>query len=100
MGTVVQPEVKAGDVIFFMDGAHPWKNDHERKSVLYKYAARTATRGGLSYNIAPPEKYWDAEIVTGMSKEQQAVMWGPCSRGKPNGLHLTCTKNGTVQIEE
>ena len=104
MGTVVQPEVKAGDVIFFMDGAqthgtHPWRNDHERKSVLYKYASRTATRGGVADLVAPPESYWDAEVVADMSEEQRVVMWGPFSGGKYNGLHLTCAEDGTVQVE-
>ena len=43
MGAVVQPEIRAGDILFFMDGAQthgtpPWRHEHERRSVLFKYA--------------------------------------------------------------
>jgi len=104
MNTVVQPVAKAGDIFFFMDGSqthgtHPWKNDHERKSVLYKYAARTATRGGLAYGLGQPDKYWNNEITADMSKEEQAVMWGPFSGGHRQGACLTCAKDGTVTVE-
>lgn len=59
MGVIEQP----GDVLFFMDGAQthgtlPWNADHDRRSVLYKYAGRTATRSGRSARLAPPEIYW------------------------------------------
>ena len=82
MGTVSQPEVKAGDVLFFMDGAqthgtHPWTNDHERRSILFNYASRTATRGGPSSEVAAPEVYWDGAIVEDMTAEQRAVVLGP-----------------------
>ena len=51
MGVVEQPEAEAGDVLFFMDGAQThgtlrWNADHERRSILFKYAGRTATRRG------------------------------------------------------
>ena len=50
LGLIVQPEMKAGDVLFFMDGAlthgtQPWRSERQRRSVLFKYAARSAVRG-------------------------------------------------------
>ena len=61
-GAVVQPEIRAGDCFFFMDGAqthgtHPWQNDHERRSVLMKYASRTSIRR---------DAIWSTRIPTGM----------------------------------
>ena len=47
MGLVVHPVMKAGDAVFFMDGAQthgtlPWTADHERRSLLYRYSPRFA----------------------------------------------------------
>jgi ectoine hydroxylase-related dioxygenase (phytanoyl-CoA dioxygenase family) len=102
MGTVIQPEVRAGDVLFFMDGAqthgtHPWQNDHERRSVLFKYAGRTAVRSKLAF--APPDKYWEPEIVEDMTEEELAVMWGPFSGGSRVVPALVCDDDGAVHIE-
>ena len=102
MGTVVQPEIRAGDVLFFMDGAqthgtHPWRNDHERRSVLFKYAGRTAVRGDLGF--APPEKYWEKEIVEDMTPEELAVMWGPFSGDQSVVPALVCAEDGTVRVD-
>ena len=102
MGTVIQPEIRAGDLLFFMDGAqthgtHPWQNEHERRSVLFKYAGRTAIRSNREF--APPEKYWAPEIVEGMTAEERAVMWGPFSGGSRSELALICEEDGTVHIE-
>ena len=102
MGTVIQPEVNAGDVLFFMDGAqthgtHPWQNDHERRSVLFKYAGRTAIR--QDHGFAPPESYWEPEIIGEMTAEQLAVMWGPFSGSSSRLPVLVCDEDGTVHIE-
>ena len=99
MGTVIQPEVRAGDVLFFMDGAqthgtHPWQNDHERRSVP---AGRTAIRANLGF--ASPEIYWEPEIVEGMTAEELAVMWGPFSGGARTVPALICEEDGRVHIE-
>jgi len=82
MDVLVQPEMKAGDVLFFMDGAQthgtmPWQAEHQRRSVLYKYTGRTSTRQGTAEEFAPPELYWDESIIDNMTPEQLAVMWGP-----------------------
>ena len=104
LGTVIQPEIRAGDVLFFMDGAqthgtHPWQNNHERRSVLCKYASRTATRGGPSRDVCPPETFWDGAIVDGMTSEQRAVMFGPCSAPPGDDMYLTVDPDGTVRLE-
>ncbi|MCZ6635067.1 MAG: phytanoyl-CoA dioxygenase family protein [bacterium] len=104
MGTVIQPEAKAGDVLFFMDGAqthgtHPWTNDHERRSILFKFASRTATRGGQSAIVADPEIYWDKAIVDGMTDEQRAVMYGPYSGHGGRVPYLNVENDGTIQAE-
>ena len=102
MGLLVQPEVKAGDVIFFMDsaqshGAMPWKADTPRRSVLYKYAGRSAIRSGREF--ADPEAYWGEDLVAGMTEEQRAVMYGPYSNHGGAVPSLTVDAGGTVRIE-
>jgi hypothetical protein len=101
-GAVLQPEVRAGDILFFMDGAqthgtHPWRNDHDRRSVLFKYASRTSTRVGPSREFYKPEDYWDRSVCEDMTAEQKAVMHGPTSSvgGDPN-LRLVVEENGRV----
>ncbi len=103
-GAVVQPEIRAGDILFFMDGAqthgtHPWRNAHERRSILYKYAGRTATRGGPSSTVCPPEIYWGEELVARMSSEERAVMFGPCSAPGREDMYLLVDEDGTVRLE-
>ena len=104
-GAIVQPEVKAGDVLFFMDGAqthgsHPWRNAHERRSILYKYAGRTATRQGPSREVCAPEVYWGEEWVAGMSAEERAVMFGPCSAPGREDMYLLVGEDGVVRLEK
>ena len=102
MGAVIQPAAQPGDVVFFMDGAQthgtfPWKNDHERRSILYKFASRTAVRGGGS-RVAPPDIYWDGKVVDDMDDEQLAVMWGPGSGVGAPALKVDPT--GAVRLED
>ena len=102
LDVVHQPVLKAGDVIFFMDGAQthgtlPWQGEAPRRSALYKYSSRTATRGGVSIELAEPEVYWDEAIVEGMTPEQRAVMYGPCS-SIAKGLHLQVDADGNVVL--
>lgn len=105
MGAVAEPDLHPGDVLFFMDGAqthgtHPWTADFERRSILIKYASRTATRSGISQPIAPPETYWDDEIVAGMTEEQRAVMYGPYSNTGAHALSLDIGEDGVVYLEK
>ena len=105
MGAVAEPDLHPGDVLFFMDGAqthgtHPWTADFERRSILIKYASRTATRSGISQPIAPPETYWDDEIVAGMTEEQRTVMYGPYSNTGAHALSLDIGEDGVVYLEK
>ena len=105
MGTVIQPGLKAGDVFFFMDGAQghgtfPWQNDHERRSILFKYAGRTSARSGPASELAPPETCWDEATIDGMAEEERAVMWGPYSNHRGELPFLDIDKEGTVRVEQ
>ena len=100
MGLVYQPEMKAGDVLFFAEtmthGTLPWTSDGERRSVLYKYASRAAARA-VGKHFTPQERY--GEWVDQLTPEQQAVLYGP---GVHHGNRLpTLESDGqTVKIPE
>ena len=79
MGLVKHVEMKAGDVLFFMDGGTThgtlaWKSDISRRGILHKYSSRNFNRSGGE--LAHPEKRW-GDLVSGMTDEQMAVMRGP-----------------------
>ena len=102
---VRQAEVRAGDVIFFMDGAQthgtfPWQAAHQRRSVLYKYTTRSSTRSGIAENLAPPETYWDVAVTDGMTDAQKAVMWGPYSNFHHELPYLDVHADGSVESVE
>ena len=104
MGLIKQPVVEAGDVVFFMDsaqahGATPWKLDTTRRSILFKYTARTCVRSGLAREVSPPEIYWDREIVEDMTPEQLSVMYGPYSNHQGRVPFLEVGDDGVVRIE-
>ena len=101
-GTVVQPAMRAGDVLFFMDGAltHgtlPWRGAGERRSILFKYASRCAVRQWPDPAQAEPESFWDPAFVDGMTPEQRAVMHGPNSGRSDLVPALTVDADGTVR---
>ena len=105
MGSVIQPAAEPGDVVFFMDGAQthgtfPWLNDHDRRSILYKYASRTSARSGPASELAPPETYWDDNITEDMTPEQRAVMWGPYSNFREELPLLDVLQSGEVQVSQ
>jgi len=78
MGLVEQVSMKAGDVLFFAEtathGTLPWKANHDRRSILYKYASRAAARA-VGKHFTPEERYGD--WVNELTPEQQAVLYGP-----------------------
>jgi hypothetical protein len=79
MGLVVQPVMKAGDVLFFGDGAtthgaKAWKNPIPRRGLLIKYTSRNFHRSGG--DMVHPENRW-GDLVADMTDEQIAVMRGP-----------------------
>ena len=78
MDLVVQPAMKAGDVLFFAEtathGALPWRADHQRRSVLYKYTSRAAARA-VGKHFSPEKRY--GEWVNELTEAQRAVLYGP-----------------------
>ena len=103
-GTVVQPAMRAGDVLFFMDGAltHgtlPWRGSGQRRSILFKYASRCAVRQWPDPAQAEPESFWDPAMVEGMTPEQRAVMYGPSSGYAGSVPELTVDPDGTVRAD-
>jgi hypothetical protein len=82
MGLVKQPAMPAGSVLFFAEtathGTLPWKGRGQRRSVLYKYAARHVSRAAGPN--AKPEGRW-GEWVCDMTEEERAVMFGPYVHG-------------------
>jgi hypothetical protein len=105
LGVVVQPAMKAGDVLFFMDGAqthgtHPWRSDKPRRSILIKYAAQNAVRGVPDRSLFLPEVWWGEETVEGMSEVERAIMCGPGVHHGGIVKSLTVDEDGTVRIEE
>ena len=82
MGTSLNPQAHPGDVVFFMDGAqthgtYPWTNDHERRSILYKYSP-----GTLSYSkrYVPPGV---EDVLDEFTPEQRAVLEPPYRTNRP-----------------
>ena len=78
MDLIVQPVMDAGDVLFFAEsathGTLPWTGEHERRSVLYKYASRAAARAtGRHFT---PEARW-GNWVRDLTPEEKAVLYGP-----------------------
>ncbi len=103
MGVVEKPNIRAGDVIFFMDGAQThgaraWQAQHQRRAILFKYASRTSTRSGVSRFFLDPDTYWDKNIIDGMTPEQRAVMFGPASAARTEECRLEVDTSGTVSV--
>jgi Phytanoyl-CoA dioxygenase (PhyH) len=99
MGLVVQPVMKAGDVLFFMDGgcthgSLAWKNPIPRRGVLIKYESKNSA---WSRSVADPRERW-GEMVEGMTDAQYAVMGGPERDGGPRNVPRLLVKEGTVEV--
>ena len=78
---VVQPPAKAGDAIFFTEalihGTLPWRADHERKVLLYKY--------GPGHLISAPKGY-DSSAYKGLTERQKRVLLPPGVHDRPEVL--------------
>ncbi len=76
---VVQPEAKAGDVIFFTEalthGTLPWQATHERKVLLYKF--------GPGHLISAPAGYDEADY-TDLTDRQTRIMLPPGVHERPD----------------
>jgi len=99
MGLVVQPAMRAGDVLFFMDGgcthgALAWKNEISRRAVLVKYQSKNSTWSG---GVIDPQERW-GDMVADMSEEQFAVMRGPERDGRQRTIPRLAVRDGQVQV--
>jgi len=100
MGLVTQPVLKAGDVVFFMDGAQShgalaWKNPVPRRGVLIKYSSRNFNRSGGE--MVHPENRW-GDLVEGMSDAQLAVMRGPDRDVFAQNVPRLDVTNGEIEV--
>ena len=100
MGLVKQMVMKAGDVVFFMDGATShgtlaWENPISRRGILIKYASRSFHRNGGEMVL--PENRW-GDLVNGMSDAQLAVMRGPDRDVGVNNVPRLLVENGKVDV--
>lgn len=99
MGLVVQPAMKAGDVLFFMDGgcthgALAWKNPIPRRGVLIKYQSKNVNWGG---GVIDPQDRW-GDMVEDMTEEQFAVMRGPERDGRHRTVPRLVVQDGQVSV--
>jgi len=100
MGLVRHVGMKAGDVLFFMDGgtthgALAWKGEEERRGVLIKYSSRNFNRSGG--DMAHPHNRW-GDLVEGMSDAQLAVMRGPDRDVFQNNVPRLEVQDGQVGV--
>ncbi|MFT5370107.1 MAG: ectoine hydroxylase-related dioxygenase (phytanoyl-CoA dioxygenase family) [Candidatus Latescibacterota bacterium] len=100
MGLVKHIGMKAGDVLFFMDGAtshgtFPWQGDLSRRGVLVKYSSRNFNRSGGE--LAHPEKRW-GNLVDGMNDAQLAVMRGPDRDVFGRNVPRLDVQNGEISV--
>jgi hypothetical protein len=99
MGLVVQPVMKAGDVLFFMDGgcthgALAWKNPVPRRGVLIKYQSKNTNWGG---GVIDPQERW-GDMVEDMTEAQFAVMRGPERDGRHRTVPRLAVQDGQVSV--
>ena len=99
MGLVVQPSMKAGDVLFFMDGgcthgALAWKNPVPRRGVLVKYQSKNSNWGG---GVIDPQQRWGT-MVEDMTEEQFSLMRGPERDGRHRTVPRLVTRDGQVSV--
>lgn len=76
---VVQPEVEAGDALFFTEalvhGTLPWRASHERRALLYKYSP------GYS---AWSQKYYSPDDYVGLTEQQKRIVSPPSVGNRPD----------------
>jgi len=73
---VQQPPIMAGDVLVFTEaalhGTLPWTADHQRRTVIYRFAP-----AGSAYGRGYADGGWPAAMLDGMSDAQRAVCEPP-----------------------
>ncbi len=100
MGLVKHLPMKAGDVLFFMDGAtthgtFAWQSEISRRGILIKYSSRNFHRSGGE--TAHPESRW-GDLVDGMTDAQLAVMRGPDRDVHTRNVPRLQVKDGQVEV--
>ncbi|MFM7321538.1 MAG: phytanoyl-CoA dioxygenase family protein [Armatimonadota bacterium] len=77
---VIQPEVEAGDVLFFTEalihGTAPWTASHERRALLFKYSPG---HSAWSKDYPVPEDY-----AFPLTERQRRILTPPCVGGRPD----------------
>ena len=72
---VIEVHAKAGDAVIFTEtlthGTLPWKADHERRALLYKFSP-----GFSAYSAGAHENSFP-DYILDMTEEQRAVMEPP-----------------------
>lgn len=100
MDLVAHPTFKAGDVLFFMDGAQThgalaWQSDVGRRGILIKYSSRNFNRSGG--DMCHPENRWGPEIE-GMTDEQLSIMRGPDRDNRRGNVPRLDILDGEVRV--
>ena len=100
LGLVTHPVMKAGDVLFFMDGAQThgalaWHSEIARRGILIKYSSRNFNRSGGA--TVQPEARW-GDVVEGMSEVQLAVMRGPDRDVHSHNVPRLVVEDGQVEV--
>lgn len=100
MWVVKHVEMKAGDVLFFMDGgtthgALAWQSEMPRRGILHKYSSRNFNRSGGE--MTHPENRW-GDLVAGMTDAQLAVMRGPDRDVFQHNVPRLEVKDGAIDV--
>jgi hypothetical protein len=78
---VVQPSAAAGDVIIFTEalihGTVPWRADHERRALLYKYGPGHSAWMSGSYDLS---------AFRDLTAQQRRILAPPFVGGRPDSL--------------
>ncbi|MCZ6635055.1 MAG: phytanoyl-CoA dioxygenase family protein [bacterium] len=101
MGLVKQLVMKAGDVLFFADGAMThgttaWKNPIPRRGILIKYSSRSFHRAGGE--MVHPWNRWGEDLLEGMTDAQLTVMRGTDRDARQLNVPRLEVTDGQVEV--
>jgi ectoine hydroxylase-related dioxygenase (phytanoyl-CoA dioxygenase family) len=78
---VTQPEVEAGDVLFFTEalvhGTMPWTAEHERRALLFKYSPGHSAWSG---------NFYDLNEFDNLTEQQRRVLSPPSIGGRERSM--------------
>lgn len=76
---VIQPEVEAGDALFFTEalihGTMTWRAKHERRALLYKYSPG---------HSAWSQNYYDVSTFENLTEQQRRILAPPSVGSRPD----------------